>query len=74
VRYSPQGEIDRIVEMPTSRPSACAFGGPDYKTLFVTTASYRMTPSELAEDAQAGSLYAIRLEDVAGLPADLFDA
>jgi sugar lactone lactonase YvrE len=74
VRYRPDGAIDRIIPMPTSRPSACCFGGRDYKTLFVTTASYRMNASEREKDTEAGSLYAVRLEDVAGLPADLFDA
>ncbi len=73
VRYRPDGAIDRIIEMPTSRPSACAFGGADYKTLFVTTASYRMTPEERSKDAEAGSLYALRLDDVTGVEADLFD-
>jgi sugar lactone lactonase YvrE len=72
VRYRPDGAIDRVIEMPTSRPSACTFGGADYKTLFVTTASYRMTAAERSEDPQAGSLYCVRLDDATGVPADLF--
>jgi sugar lactone lactonase YvrE len=60
--------------MPVSRPSSCAFGGPDYRTLFVTSAHYRMTAAEREQDPNAGSLYAVELEDVKGLPADRFGA
>jgi L-arabinonolactonase len=74
VRYSPEGHIDRVIEMPVSRPSSCAFGGPDYRTLFVTSAHYRMTAAEREQDPNAGSLYAVELEDVKGLPADRFGA
>jgi L-arabinonolactonase len=74
VRYSPEGAVDRVIDMPTSRPSAVTFGGPDYRTLYVTTASYRMTEEQRARDPEAGSLYAVRLEDVVGTRADLFDA
>jgi sugar lactone lactonase YvrE len=34
-RYSPQGELDRIVELPAEYPTSCAIGGT---TLYVTTA------------------------------------
>jgi sugar lactone lactonase YvrE len=37
-RYSPSGELDRIVELPVSRPTACAFGGADLTDLYITTA------------------------------------
>ena len=39
VRYSPAGEIDKVIELPVSKPTCCAFGGPDFQHLFVTTAS-----------------------------------
>jgi sugar lactone lactonase YvrE len=72
VRYAPTGEIDRVVEMPVTRPSCCTFGGPDYKTLFVTSARYLMSPDEDQRDVDAGSLYAIELDEVQGVPANLF--
>jgi sugar lactone lactonase YvrE len=74
VRYSPEGRVDRVVETPVSRPSCCAFGGADYKTLFVTSAHYKMGASDRAADPDAGSLYAIELDDVQGRPADRFAA
>jgi sugar lactone lactonase YvrE len=72
VRYAPTGEIERVVEMPVSRPSCCTFGGPDLKTLFVTSARYLMSPEEDVRDTEAGSLYAIELPDVQGTSANLF--
>ena len=72
VRYAPTGEVDRVVDMPVTRPSCPAFGGPDLRTLFVTSARYLMSPEEDRTDVDAGSLYAITLDDVQGVPANLF--
>src|ERR1051326_2453836 len=41
IRYAPDGRVDRTVALPVSRPTACAFGGPDPATLYVTTAPLR---------------------------------
>jgi sugar lactone lactonase YvrE len=37
-RYTPAGDLDRVIELPTPRPTACAFGGPDLTDLYITTA------------------------------------
>jgi sugar lactone lactonase YvrE len=37
-RYTPDGELDRVVELPVRRPTACAFGGADLTDLYITTA------------------------------------
>jgi sugar lactone lactonase YvrE len=37
-RYTPSGELDRVVELPVPRPTACAFGGTDLTDLYITTA------------------------------------
>jgi len=37
-RYTPGGELDRVIELPTPRVTACAFGGTDLRDLYVTTA------------------------------------
>ncbi|MET8243101.1 SMP-30/gluconolactonase/LRE family protein [Streptomyces sp. NPDC005202] len=37
-RYTPTGELDRVIELPVPRPTACAFGGADLTDLYITTA------------------------------------
>ena len=37
-RYSPEGDLDTVIELPVARPTCCAFGGTDLRDLFITTA------------------------------------
>ncbi|WP_327314799.1 SMP-30/gluconolactonase/LRE family protein [Streptomyces sp. NBC_01235] len=37
-RYTPAGELDRVITLPTPRITACAFGGADLTDLYITTA------------------------------------
>jgi len=67
VRHAPDGRIDRVVEVPVSQVTCPAFGGPDLKTMFITTAAKNLSAEQLAAEKHAGSLFAIEL-DVAGLP------
>lgn len=67
VRVSPQGTIDRVVEMPVQNITTCIFGGDDLKTLFVTTASI-VSP---AGNRLAGSLFSLRVE-VPGLAENMY--
>jgi sugar lactone lactonase YvrE len=41
-RYLPDGTLDRIVELPFTNPTKPAFGGPDLKTLYVTSTRLEM--------------------------------
>jgi sugar lactone lactonase YvrE len=50
--------------LPARKPTMPAFGGPDMKTLFVTTAA--------DEGREGGDLYAMDA-GVAGVPSALFD-
>lgn len=67
VRHAPDGSVDRIIEVPVSQVTCPAFGGPDLKTLFITTASKNLSAEQLAAEKVAGGLFAIAV-DVAGLP------
>ena len=71
VRYAPDGRIDRVIKVPTHRPTCCAFGGPNLDILYITTASQQMTAEELAKQPFAGSLLAIDA-GVRGLPEPRF--
>ncbi|MFF8616154.1 SMP-30/gluconolactonase/LRE family protein [Streptomyces sp. NPDC015350] len=37
-RHTPDGALDRIVELPVRRPTACAFGGAELRDLYISTA------------------------------------
>ncbi|MEU6882137.1 SMP-30/gluconolactonase/LRE family protein [Streptomyces sp. NPDC046712] len=48
-RYTPRGALDRTVPLPVPRPTACAFGGPGLRDLYITTARTGLTdPSPLS--------------------------
>jgi sugar lactone lactonase YvrE len=67
VRYTPEGQIDRIIAMPVSQPTCCAFGGAHLDELYITSARQRLTPEQLAGEPLAGSLFVLR-PGVQGLP------
>ena len=70
VRITPQGTVDRIIEMPVEKPSKPMFGGPGLQTLFVTTIG---SGSEAdAAQPHAGSLFAISGLGTCGLPQARF--
>ena len=67
-RYDPKGKIERVVQLPVPRATDCTFGGPDLRTLYVTSARETMTSAQLAAAPLSGSVFAIDC-DVAGLPS-----
>jgi len=71
VRYAPDGRVDRVVELPVSRPAACAFGGENLDILYVTTGRFRLPPEILAKEPHAGGLLALDV-GVRGLPEPRF--
>jgi sugar lactone lactonase YvrE len=71
VRHAPDGTVDRVIEVPVSQVTCPAFGGPDLKTLFITTAAKNLSQEQLATEKLAGGLFAIDV-DVAGQPEPLF--
>ena len=66
-RYSSTGEVDSVISMPVPSPTSWCFGGPELKTLYVTSASIGLSAAKLADAPQAGQVFAIEL-DVKGLP------
>jgi sugar lactone lactonase YvrE len=71
VRYTPQGKVDRVIDMPVANPTCCCFGGEALDTLYVTTATQRLAPGDLAKQPLAGSLLALR-PGARGLPEARF--
>ena len=60
IRVLPDGVIDRVVAIPTLKPTCCAFGGADLATLYVTTSRLGSTSEQLAAEPFAGALFSFR--------------
>ncbi len=72
VRYAPDGREIQRIRMPVPRPTSCCFGGRDLDTLYVTSASVRLTEQTLVEAPLSGSLFAMEIPGVRGLPEVAF--
>ena len=59
LRITPDGDIDRQIEIPALQPSSCAFGGPKLDTLFITSARIALSAEALAHLPLSGSVFAI---------------
>lgn len=67
-RYSPDGRLDGVIELPTSQITACTFGGPDLDKLYITTSQLALEPGS---QALAGALFVAEV-GVRGLPVHPF--
>jgi sugar lactone lactonase YvrE len=70
-RYSPDGELEAVVELPVTNPTSPVFGGDRLDTLYVTSARHRLTDDQLAAEPLAGALLAVDA-GVAGRPGNRF--
>jgi len=61
VRYTPDGRINLMIELPCSQVTCCAFGGAKLNQLFVTTARTGLDGAALAGQPLAGALFAIEI-------------
>jgi sugar lactone lactonase YvrE len=71
LRVTPEGDVDRVVELPVLRPTMPAFGGADLGTLFITS----IGPRDPASDGpgEHGAIFAFE-PGVRGLPEPRFAA
>jgi xylono-1,5-lactonase len=63
-------ELGRIA-LPVSHVTNCTFGGPDLRTLYITSARTGLDETRLAAEPLAGGLFAVEV-DSPGLPAFRF--
>lgn len=70
IRLTPNGIIDRVVDLPIERPTKPAFGGHNLDILYVTSLRLDLNPQR--PQPQAGSLFAITGLTVRGLPETHF--
>ena len=69
-RYTPDGVLDTVVDVPVRATTSVAFGGADHGDLYITTAvSHR--GGEVVAEAHAGDVFVVR-PGVGGLPPHRF--
>lgn len=68
LRFAPSGELLQRVELPVRCPTMPCLGGPDMRTLFITTARDKRPDDELAAMPLSGHVLQLRV-DVPGLPS-----
>ncbi|SDX72897.1 Sugar lactone lactonase YvrE [Modestobacter sp. DSM 44400] len=56
-RYSPDGELLAVVEVPTDNTSSCAFAGPARDLLVISTSQHGLTDAQRAQQPDAGRLF-----------------
>lgn len=69
-RFSPTGELERLVPLPLTYPTSLCFGGPGYAQLYVTSIS-RSTRLE-GRLPQDGGLFVVEGLPAVGLPTQRF--
>jgi sugar lactone lactonase YvrE len=70
-RWSPDGKLDRQIPMPCAAPTMPCFGGPDMKTIYVTSLRHNVSAEKLAAKPLSGGIFALRV-DVPGVPVAMF--
>jgi sugar lactone lactonase YvrE len=70
----PDGKLKHIILVPAKRTTMVAFGGPDYRTLYITTARDGATADELTAQPYAGGIFAVTLGlgDTGGVPEPFY--
>jgi sugar lactone lactonase YvrE len=71
VRFAPDGRVDRQIELPVTNPTSCCFGGPDLRTLYITSARFGLSAEQLAHNPAEGAVLALDA-GVAGTPSARF--
>lgn len=70
-RFSPDGEQLEEYRLPVRCPTMVCFGGPEMKTIYITSTRENMDLEELAKFPLSGALFTLEVS-VAGLPKPRF--
>ena len=57
VRYSPDGDVDGVLQLPVSHITCVAFGGRELTDLYVTTATFGLSDEQRDAEQQAGDVF-----------------
>ena len=70
-RWAPDGRLDRTIPLPCASPTMPCFGGPDLRTIFVTSLRHGLSADVLAARPLSGGIFAVEV-DVPGVPVARF--
>jgi sugar lactone lactonase YvrE len=73
VRLDQDGRLSARIAVPSAQVTACAFGGPDLDTLFITTATLGLTAAALAGAPDSGGLFKCRPGWTGQAPTPMLD-
>jgi len=73
-RWTPDGDVDRVIEMPVRKVTSVNFGGPNLDVLYVTSMGKPPLPRFPGDGVQRGSVFAIHGLGVRGVPEPRFGA
>jgi sugar lactone lactonase YvrE len=72
-RWLPDGTLDSHIAVPCAAPTMPCFGGPDMRTIFITSARHHVAPDRLAGYPLSGGIFALQAE-IPGVPVARFRA
>lgn len=70
-RWAPDGRLDRQIALPCAAPTMPCFGGPEMKTIFLTSLRHNLPAEKLAASPLSGGIFALDV-DVPGVPVARF--
>jgi len=70
-RWAPDGRLERRIELPCACPTMPCFGGPELKTLYVTSLRHGLSAQRLTQWPLSGGIFALEVE-VPGVPVARF--
>ena len=73
-RYTPDGKLERVIDMPVKKVTSVMFGGPNLDILFVTSMAKPPLPRFPGDGVLRGSLFAIYDLGIKGVPEPRFGA
>ena len=74
VRYTADGKVDRVIEMPVKKVTSVMFGGPNLDILYVTSMAKPPLPRFPGDGVLRGSLFAIHDLGIRGVAEPRFGA
>lgn len=67
IRITPNGRVDRAIDLPVTNPTSCTFAGPNLDRLIVTSATFALSDHQRKENPLEGAILVLDV-GYSGLP------